>query len=107
MNGLGKWFIKHKLKKLVTNASVKDAVHDLNAQFAEKVRIEGKEKVADVTSDVMRCISARLDGFADDGRITGGELAAINTTDDEVIDKYLSDAQIDALIERLFDNANK
>lgn len=107
MNGLVKWFIKYKLKKLVTNASVKDTVHDLNAQFAEKVRIEGKEKVAYVASDVMRCISARLDGFADDGRITGGELAAINTTDDEVIDKYLSDEQIDALIERLFSNANK
>ena len=107
MNGLIKWFIKHELKKHVTNASVKDAVHDLNAQFAEKVRIEGKKKVADVMSDVMRCTSARLDGFADDGRIMVGELAAINATDDAVIDKYLSDAQIDALIERLFANTNK
>ena len=107
MNGLVKWFIKHELKKHVTNASVKDAVHDLNAQFAEKVRIEGKEKVADVTSDVMRCTSARLDGFADDGRIIGGELAAINAIDDAVIDKYLSDAQIGALIERLFVRTNK
>lgn len=107
MNGLAKWFVKYELKKHVTNASVKEAVHDLNAQFAEKVRIEGKEKVADVTSDVMRCASARLDGFADDGRITDGELATINTIDDAVVDKYLSDAQIGAFIERLFANTNK
>ena len=45
----------------------------------------------------------RLEGFADDGRIDEVELDAINAQDDAVIDKYLSDEQIAALIDKLFE----
>lgn len=98
MKKLVKWFVK----KYVTNEAVKNAVHGMNASFAEKVKVEGKEKVVDAANDVSRCVAARLEGFADDGKIDEAELDAINTTDDAIIDKYLSDEQIAAFIDKLF-----
>lgn len=98
MKKLVKWFVK----KYVTNEAVKNAVHVMNASFAEKVKVEGKEKVVDAANDVSRCVAARLEGFADDGKIDEAELDAINTTDDAIIDKYLSDEQIAAFIDKLF-----
>ena len=98
MKKLVKWFVK----KYVTNEAVKNAVPGMNASFAEKVRVEGKEKVVDAASDGARCVAARLEGFADDGKMDEAELDAINTTDDAIIDKYLSDEQIAAFIDKLF-----
>lgn len=98
MKTLVKWFVK----RYVTNKAVKDAVHTMNASFAAKVKVEGKEKVISVANDASACVAARLEGFADDGKIDDAELAAINAQDDVVIDKYLSDERIDALIDRLF-----
>ena len=103
MKKLVKWFVK----RYVTNEAVKNAVHELNAAFAEKMKVEGKKKVVDkkvvdAANDVSRCVAARLEGFADDGKIDGAELDAINTTDDAIIDKYLSDEQIAAFIDKLF-----
>lgn len=98
MKKLVKWFVK----KYVTNEAVKNAVHVMNASFAEKVKVEGKKKVVDAANDASRCVAARLEGFADDGEIDGAELDAINTTDDAIIDKYLSDEQIATLIDGIF-----
>ena len=98
MKTLVKWFVK----RYVTNKAVKEAVHTMNASFAAKVEVEGKEKVISVANDASACVAARLEGFADDGKIDDAELAAINAQDDVVIDKYLSDERIDALIDRLF-----
>lgn len=98
MKTLVKWFVK----RYVTNKAVKETVHTMNANFAAKVKVEGKEKVISVANDVSACVGARLEGFADDGKIDEKELAAINAQDDSVIDKYLSDAQIDEFIDRLF-----
>lgn len=98
MKKLVKWFVK----KYVTNEAVKNAVHSMNATFAERVKVEGKKKVVDAANDVSRCVAARLESFADDGRIDEAELDAINSQDDAIIDKYLSDGQIAALIDKLF-----
>lgn len=98
MKKLVKWFVK----KYVTNEAVKNAVHNMNASFAAKVKVEGKEKVVDAANDASTCISARLESFADDGKIDEAELERINATDDGIIDKYLSDEQIAALIDKLF-----
>jgi hypothetical protein len=98
MKTLVKWFVK----KYITNATVKETVHKMNANFAAKVKVEGKEKVISVANDASACIAARLEGFADDGKIDETELAAINAADDVVIDKYLSDEQISAFLDRLF-----
>lgn len=98
MKKLVKWFVK----KYVTNEAVKSAVHGMNASFAAKVKVEGKKKVVDAANDASRCIAVRLEGYADDGRIDEAELDAINAQDDAVIDKYLSDEQIAAFIDKLF-----
>ena len=98
MKTLVKWFVK----RYVTNKAVKDAVHTMNATFATKVKVEGKETVISVANDASTCIAARLEGFADDGKIDDAELAAINATDDVIIDKYLSDDRLAEIIDRLF-----
>ena len=98
MKTLVKWFVK----RYVTNKAVKETVHGLNKSFAAKVKVEGKEKVISVANDVSACVGARLEGFADDGKIDDAELAAINAQDDAVIDKYLSDEKIDEFIDKLF-----
>lgn len=97
MKTLVKWFAKMYL----TKKAVKEAIHMLNASFAAKVRAEGKEKVIAVANDVSTLISARLEGFADDGKIDDNELAAINAKDDAVLDKYLTDDGLESLIDKL------
>ena len=97
MKTLVKWFVKMYL----TKKAVKEAIHMLNASFAAKVRAEGKEKVIAVANDVSSLISARLEGFADDGKIDDNELAAINAKDDAVLDKYLTDDGLESLIDKL------
>lgn len=98
MKTLVKWFLKHYL----TNAAVKRGVHELNARFAEKVKIEGKEKVVDVANDAAECAAVRLESFKDDGKIDATELAKINAVDDAKIDKYASDEKIAAFIDAIF-----
>lgn len=98
MKTLVKWFLKHYL----TNAAVKRGVHELNAKFAERVKIEGKEKVVDVANDVSECVGVRLESFKNDGKIDPAELAKINAVDDEKIDKYASDEKIAAFIDAVF-----
>ena len=98
MKTVVKWFIKRYL----TNKALKECVHKMNAQFAEKVKVEGKEKVVDVANDASTCVSARLEAFKDDGRIDASELAKINAVDDAVVDKYASDEKIAAFIDAIF-----
>ena len=98
MKTLVKWFLKHYL----TNEAVKKGVHGLNAKFAEKVKVEGKEKVLDVANDASTCVAARLEAFKDDGKIDAAELAKINAVDDAVVDKYASDEKIAAFIDSIF-----
>lgn len=98
MKTLVKWFVKRYL----TNKAVKEAVHKMNASFAAKVKVEGKEKVIAAANDASACVAVRLEGFADDGKIDETELATINAQDDVIIDKYLSDKQIGELIDKLF-----
>ena len=99
METLVKWFLKHYL----TNEAVKKGVHTLNAKFAEKVKVEGKEKVIDVANDVSECVGARLEAFKDDGMISPSELAMICAVDDAKIDKYASDEKIAAFIDSIFE----
>jgi len=98
MKTLVKWFVK----RYVTNKAVKETVHGLNKSFAAKVKVEGKEEVVSVVNDVSACVAARLNGFSDDGKIDEKELDTINAQDDIVLDKYLSDDKIGALIDKLF-----
>ena len=98
MKTLVKWFLKHYL----TNEAVKKGVHGLNAKFAEKVKVEGKEKLVDVANDASECVSTRLEAFKDDGKIDPAELARINAVDDAKIDKYASNDNIAAFIDAIF-----
>lgn len=107
INALFKWLIKCCIKKYITNESLKKNIHGLNSMFADKIRLDGKGKVVEVSRDIMSCISVRLKGFTDDGRIVENELSAINAIDDAMIDKYLSDETISAIIEYLYSNTKE
>lgn len=97
MKTIVKWF----LKRYLTNKALKEGVHKMNADFAAKVKVEGKERVIGIANDVSDCVGVRLEGFADDGRISETELAKINATDDAKIDKYFTDEKIGEWIDRL------
>ena len=97
MKTVVKWFIKRYL----TNKALKEGVHRMNAQFAEKVNVEGKEKVVGIANDVSEVVGARLSAFANDGKIDAAELAQVNAADDAAIDKYFSDEKIGEWIDRI------
>ena len=97
MKTVVKWFIKRYL----TNKALKEGVHRMNAQFAEKVKVEGKEKVIGIANDVSEVVGARLSAFANDGKIDATELAQVNAADDAAIDKYFSDEKIGEWIDRI------
>ena len=97
MKTIVKWFIKRYL----TNRALKDGVHRMNAQFAEKVKVEGREKVIGIADDVSEVVGARLKAFANDGKIDSAELAQVNAADDAAIDKYFSDDRIGEWIDRI------
>ena len=97
MKTVVKWFIKRYL----TNKALKEGVHKMNAQFAEKVKVEGKEKVIGIANDVSEVVGARLSAFANDGKIDAAELAQVNAADDAAIDKYFSDEKIGEWIDKI------
>lgn len=98
MKTLVKWFLKH----YVTNADIKRGVHSLNAKFADRVKVEGKENIVDVANDISECLGVRLESFKDDGKIDAAELERINAVDDAKIDKYVSNDNIAAFIDAIF-----
>lgn len=100
MKTLVKWFVK----RYVTADAIKEYVHAANASLKERVALDGgKAKVVAVGNDVAEVTAAYLAAFADDGRITDeAELAAVNAACDAAIDKYVTDALVNATLDRVF-----
>lgn len=100
MKTLVKWFVR----RYVTADAIKEAVHAANASLKERVALDGgKAKVVAVGNDVAEVTAAYLAAFADDGRITDeAELAAVNAACDAAVDKYVTDALVDGVLDRVF-----
>ncbi len=100
MKTLVKWFVK----RYVTADALKGAVHSANAALKERVALsDGKAKVVAVGNDVAEVTAAYLAAFADDGRITDdAELAAVDAACDAFVDRYVSDAVVESLVDRIF-----
>lgn len=100
MKTLVKWFVK----RYMTADAIKEYVHAANASLKKRIVLGGdKTKVVAVSNDVAALTAAYLVAFADDGKITDeAELAAINAACDEAIDKYVTDALVDGVLDRVF-----
>ena len=98
MKTLVKWVVKHYVSK----DTLKAAIHAANESLAKVEVDEAKTKVVGVANDVSAVVGSYLNGYADDGRIDPEELEAVNSTCDAVVDKYVSDKSIEALIDKLF-----
>lgn len=100
MKTLIKWFVK----RYMTADAIKEYVHAANAALKERVALsDGKAKVVAVGNDAAELTAAYLAAFADDGKITDEtELAAVNAACDAAIDKYVTDALVDGVLDRVF-----
>lgn len=100
MKTLVKWFAK----RYITADALKEYIHTANAALKERVALsDGKAKVVAVGNDVAALTAAYLVAFADDGRITNdAELAAVNAACDAAVDKYVTDALVNGVLDRVF-----
>ena len=98
MKTLIKWFVKHYVFK----NTLKAAIHAANESLAKVEVDEAKTKVIGVANDVSDLVGAYLTGYADNGRIDPGELEEVNARCDAVVDKYVSDATVEAFIDKVF-----
>jgi len=98
MKTLIKWFVKHYVSK----NTIKAAIHAANESLAKVEVDEAKTKVLAVANDVSDVVGAYLTGYADNGRIDPGELEVVNDRCDAMVDKYVSDATVEAFIDKIF-----
>lgn len=98
MKTLIKWFVKHYVSK----ETLKTAIHAANESLAKIEVDEAKTKVLSAANSVSDVLGAYLNGYADDGHIDAGELAEVNARCDAAVDKYISDATVEAFIDKVF-----
>lgn len=98
MKTLIKWFVKHYVSK----DTLKAAIHAANESLAKVEVDEAKTKVIGVANDVSDLVGVYLTGYADNGRIDPDELEQVNSKCDAAVDKYVSDATVEAFIDKIF-----
>ena len=98
MKTLIKWFVKHYVSK----DTLKAAIHAANESLAKIEVDEAKTKVLSVANDVSDVVGSYLTGYADNGRIDPDELEQVNSKCDAAVDKYVSDATVEAFIDKIF-----
>ena len=98
MKTLIKWFVKHYVSK----NTLKAAIHAANESLAKVEVDEAKTKVIGVANDVSDLVGVYLTCYADNGRIDPDELEQVNSKCDAAVDKYVSDATVEAFIDKIF-----
>ena len=98
MKTLVKWFVK----RYVTVSTIKDLVHKANAAIAKKEVSERVAAVTDYSNDAAALAAVYLKAYSDDGKMSDAERAECDAKCDELVDKYLTDAKLEALVEGLF-----
>lgn len=100
MKTLLKWFVK----KFVDKSVIKDAIHNANAALRENVATDdsAKKKVIDIGNDAANLIGSYLNAYVDDGKIDDAEEASVNEACDRLVDKYVTDEMVEAVIDRIF-----
>lgn len=98
MKTLVKWFIKRYAK----SAKVKELIHKGNASLATKEVGSRVSSIMGYSNDATALADVYLKAYSDDGKMSDEERAKCDAKCDELVDKYLSDEAIDALVDKLF-----
>jgi len=99
MNTLVKWAVK----KFANAGKIKAAIHDANKKLAAKEAGTRAAEVIGYGNDASEVVATYLAAYADDGRMDDAERDACDAKCDEMVDKYLSDEKIGAIVDALFD----
>lgn len=98
MKTLVKWFVKRYVK----TATIKEYVHKANAAIAKKEVSERVAAISGYSNDASALAAVYLKAYSDDGKMSDAERAECDAKCDELLDKYLTDAKLEALVEGLF-----
>jgi len=98
-----KTLVKWAIKKFAKADKIKDAIHKANAKLAEREAGDRAKQIMAYGEDASETVAVYLNAFADDGKMDAEELEAVNAQDDKMVDKYLSDEKIDAIVDALFE----
>ena len=97
-----KTLVKWAVKKFATSERIKAAIHEANRKLADKEAGTRAAEIMGYGNDASEVVAVYLAAYADDGRMDDAERARCDATCDAMVDKYLSDARIDAVIDSLF-----
>ena len=96
-----KKLLKWLAKKFIGRDEIKAAIHALNEELAKREVGAAAANVMGVSEDVAALLRVYLAGYSDDGRIDEAELAAVNAECDRVVDKYITNDAVAAVLDRV------
>ena len=99
MKTLLKWLIK----KFVTKDAIKTAIHAANRRIAEKPASERTQQIMGYGEDASVLTAAYLKAYTNDGKIDDDERKGIDALCDAVLDKYISDSALEAVVEAIIE----
>lgn len=97
MKTLLRWLVK----KFITKQDIKNAVHAANSRLAKREAGERAQTVMGWGEDASQIVAGYLEAYADDGRIDDTERAGLDAKCDAVIDKYVTDEAVEAIIDAI------
>lgn len=97
-----KTLVKWAIKKFAKADKIKEAIHKANKKLAEKEAVGRAATIMGYGEDASETVAVYLNAYANDGRMDDAERAACDAKCDEMVDKYLSDAKIEAVVDALF-----
>ena len=97
MKTLLRWLVK----KFITKQDIKNAIHSANARLAKREAGERTQTVMGWGDDASQIVAGYLEAYANDGKIDDEERAVLDAKCDSVIDKYVSDEAVEAIIDAI------
>lgn len=97
MKTLLRWLVK----KFITKQDIKNAIHSANARLAKREAGERTQTVMGWGEDASQIVAGYLEAYANDGRLDDAERAGLDAKCDAVIDKYVTDEAVEAIIDAI------
>lgn len=97
-----KKLVKWAVKKFVKADKIKASIHAANKKLAEKEAGSRAAEIMGYGNDASEVVAAYLNAYADDGKMDDAERSLVDATCDRMVDKYLSDAKVEAIVDAIF-----
>lgn len=88
MNMIMKALAKGAVSILWNKKTLKWLVRYANEQLASRIKMEGRERYAEIVADAMDEIRLRAECVSDDGKVSAEENEKIIAFDEALVDKY-------------------